>query len=219
MARTRERDQALSLRLQGKSYSEIKQKIGISKSTLHYWLKDYPLSNEQIRALRDFNPRRIENFRNTMQKKREERLHGFYKRARKDIGVIRTRSLFLAGFFLYWAEGLKAGKSQIGLANTDPAMIRCFIRWLEILGAPKKRLHVRLHLYSDMDIGIYTQFWSKEIDIPFLQFEKPYIKASKRASISYKGRFGHGTCNIRLYDQSVTSYVLMGVRHIAEVFN
>jgi len=81
MARKKEREKAIQLRLEGKSYTEIKQKLGIGKGTLSGWLHDYPLSSERIKELRDNNPKRIENFRNTMRKKREGQLEIMYKRA------------------------------------------------------------------------------------------------------------------------------------------
>lgn len=216
MARIQERGQAIQLRLQGKSYSEIKGALGISKSTLHYWLRDYPLSDEQIRTLRDWNPRRIENFRKTMQGKRVARQEAAYQRVKKDIGRLSKENLFIAGFFLYWGEGLKTGDASLGLANTDPAMVKCFIRWLETLGILKEDLRIRLHLYSDMDIEKYQNFWANALDIPRIQFKKPYIKESKRETIKYKGRFGYGTCDIRCYGRDIADYVLMGVKYFAD---
>lgn len=215
MARIQERGKAIQLRLQGKSYSEIKKTLGISKSTLHYWLHEYPLSDDQIRALRDWNPRRIENFRKTMQAKRVAKQKVAYQRVKKDIGRLDKKDLFIAGFFLYWGEGLKAGNAQVGFANTDPAMIKSFLRWLEILGVSKEKLHIRLHLYSDMDIEKYQNFWICALGIQRVQLQKPYIKQSTREGVKYKGRFGYGTCNVRCYGRDITDYVLMGVKYIS----
>ncbi len=217
MAPIHERGQAIELRLQGKSYSEIKEALGISKSTLHYWLRDYPLSDKQIRALRDWNPRRIENFRKTMQGKRIARQEAAYQRVKKDIGRLNKRDLFIVGFFLYWGEGFKTSTAEVGFANTDPSMVRCFIKWLEGLGIPKEKLRIRLHLYSDMDREKYEVFWSHTLKIPRKQFQKPYIKESKREAVKYKGRFGYGTCNVRYYGRDITDYVLMGVKYIADL--
>lgn len=217
MARIQERGQAIQLRLQGKSYSEIKEALGISKSTLHYWLREYPLSDKQIRALRDWNPRRIENFRKTMQGKRIARQEAAYQRVKKDIGRLSKKNLFIAGFFLYWGEGFKTENAEVGFANTDPAMVICFIRWLQMLDVPKEKLRIRLHLYSDMDIEKYQNFWSRILGISMTQFQKPYIKESKRETIKYKGRFGYGTCNVRYYGRDIADYVLMGVKRISEM--
>ena len=100
MARFADREKACSLRAEGKRYSEIKEKLNISKSTLSGWLQDMPLSPEQIRQLCDLNPRRIERFRETMRKKREGSLEVAYERAKKDIGELSSRDLFIAGLYL-----------------------------------------------------------------------------------------------------------------------
>jgi hypothetical protein len=71
------------------SYSQIKQAIGVSKSTLSGWLKDYPLSKERIDELRGKSERRIERYRETMRKKREKRLLDIYEKERDYILPLR----------------------------------------------------------------------------------------------------------------------------------
>src|SRR3989344_5161572 len=152
MAKNDLKQQAIKLRLAGHSYSQIKEKIGVSKSTLSGWLEKFPLSEKRIRELRDNNPRRIEHYRNTMREKKEIRLRNIYEIVSKDIGLFTKRDLFLAGLFLYWGEGTKSQNSMVTITNTNPAMLKFFIRWLQLLGVKRKDLKVKLHLYSDMDI-------------------------------------------------------------------
>ncbi len=42
MARYEDKKKAISLRKKGYSYNKIKEELGVSKSTLSSWLKDYP---------------------------------------------------------------------------------------------------------------------------------------------------------------------------------
>src|SRR3989344_3183192 len=102
MARKKDKQKVLAMRAKGMSYSQIKEKIKISKSTLSAWLKDLPLSEKRIKELRDNNPIRIEKFRNTMRAKKEIRLGKVYKKVASDICDLSKRDLFLAGLFLYW---------------------------------------------------------------------------------------------------------------------
>jgi orotate phosphoribosyltransferase-like protein len=44
MARIRDRQNAIELRKQGKTYGQISNELRITKSTLSGWLGDYPLS-------------------------------------------------------------------------------------------------------------------------------------------------------------------------------
>jgi transposase len=101
MALYREREEAIKLRLQGLSYGAIREKVPVSKSTMSYWLREFPLSRERINELRAKSPARIEKFRNTMQRKRKERLEKVYQQVAKKINKMNEREIFLAGLFLY----------------------------------------------------------------------------------------------------------------------
>ena len=217
MARKNDRDKALTLRLKGYSYSQIKRELGVSKSTLSGWLANHPLSPDRIKELRDWNPRRIENFINTMRHKREQKLLLAFDKVKKDIGVLSQRDLFVGGFFLYWAEGGKTKTGSLSLGNTDPSMLKVFIKWLELLGISKKDLKIKLHLYKDMDIKKEISFWQKELGVENRQFKKPYIKDSLLSGLTYKNGFGHGTCNVVVDRTDPTRYILMGIRYIVRV--
>jgi hypothetical protein len=217
MARFADKEKARSLRSQGKTYSEIKQILNINKSTLSGWLSDMPLSSEQMRNVRDLNPRRIEHFRNTMLAKRDERLQIAYTKAHQDIGVLSRRELFIAGLYLYWGEGLKSARGTVGIANTDPAMIRTFLTWLDTIGISKDQVRIRLHLYDDMNIQEQTSFWSKELRISNTQFRKPYIKKSSLTGLTYKNGFGQGTCNITFASMPMWEYITMALKRLREL--
>ena len=51
MARVQDRQKAIHLREQGKTYSEIRKKLIVSKSTLSDWLSKYPLTEKQMSLL------------------------------------------------------------------------------------------------------------------------------------------------------------------------
>ena len=217
MAKYKEKSKAIELRKKGLSYGQIKDKLGISKGTLSTWLRDYPLSKERIRELRDNNPIRIERYISTMKNKREEKLSAAFEKVKKEIGKISRRELFVAGFFLYWAEGGKTNRNALTFTNTDPAMLRIYIRWLEILGVKKEKLKFKLHLYKDMKEYSEIKFWSNELEVSNSQFRKTWIKDSNMSDLTYKNNFGHGTCNIILHNTEMTTYILMGIKLIANV--
>ncbi len=219
MALYKEKSKAIQLRKKGYSYSQIKEKLGISKSTLSGWLVDYPLSEKRIRELRDNNPQRIERYIQTMRRKREAKFAIEFERAKKDIGNITDRELFIAGFFLYWAEGGKTLRNKATLTNTDPSMLKMYLKWLDVLQIPREKLKIKLHLYKDMDKNKEIAFWSKELDIPKSRFNKTWVKDSKMSDLTYKNNFGHGTCNIILHDTTTAMYILMGIKFIANVMN
>lgn len=216
MTRFADREKARALRSQGKSYSEIKGVLAISKSTLSGWLQDMPLSKAQIRQLRDLNPRRIEHFRATMQKKREDRLQEISQKINKEIGTLTKRELFIGGLYLYWGEGMKAKKGTVGISNTDPAVVKTFIEWLKIVDVPKEKLVAHVHLYSDMNIHKEIRYWSETLSLSTKQFRKPYIKTSTLVGLTYKNGYGHGTCNLLFENMALWEYIMMALKYLRE---
>src|SRR3989344_6471476 len=131
MAKRELEKRAVDLRKQGMSYSQIKNQLGVSKSTLSYWLRFYPLSDERIRELRDHSVQRIERYRETRRKQREAQLNSIYQIEKKKILPLSDRDLFIAGLFLYLSEGEKTNIFTVGISNTNPVVPKLFILWLE----------------------------------------------------------------------------------------
>jgi len=219
MARFKDYNRALILRKEGKSYSQIKKILKVSKGTLSTWLRNYPLSKKRIRELRDQNEQRIEKYRNTMKNKREARLKIIYAEQKKFILPFTKRDLYIAGLFLYLGEGSKSKNTELVITNTDPSIIKFFIFWLnKILKVPKEKLKIHLHLYADMDIKEEMKFWSDILKIPIRQFIRPYIKKSFYSKINHKGGFGHGTCLVVLGDARLTEKIHMAMKVISKKF-
>jgi len=207
MSKSLEKSYAISLRKSGLSFSQIKEKVDVSKSTLSLWLKDLPLTRKQINDLRSLSPRRIERFRNTMKKKRDLEEGKVFLKTKAELGAFSRRDVLIAGIFLYWGEGMKTAPCTVSLSNSDPDAVKFFVRWLNQLGVSNDRLKVVLHLYKDMDINREVQFWSDYLNIPIDRFRKPYIKDTMLCDITYKSGFGHGTCNVMYLNKELYLYV------------
>lgn len=216
MARKEEKNQAIKLRQQGMSYSQIKEKLSISKSTLSGWLSEMPLSKNRLDELQR-NERVIEKIRTAKLSKRNSRIGIVRKNVSSEIGLLSKREFFISGFFLYWAEGGKTTRYTASLSNTDPRMIRAFIKWLRILGAPMGKMYIRLHLYIDMNEDEEIEYWAKELKIPKTYFRKSYIKKSKLSELTYISR-GHGTCNVIMAGRDIAEYILQGQGVIADLY-
>ena len=214
--KTSEREKALTLRAKGMSYSQIKKELNVSKSSLSLWLYNHPLSAERVLELQANSPIRIERYRETMRKKREREFETVYQKVKSDIGLLSDRDLLIGGIFLYWGEGSKTSPYCCSVSNTDPDILKTFIKWLALFGIDKNKLHPSLHLYKDMNIKKEIQYWSKELGVSTLLFKKPYIKDSKLSGLTYKTGFGHGTCNVRYYNKFLWQYSLMSLKYIRE---
>lgn len=213
MAKRPEKEKAITLRKQGCSYSQIKQRVNVSKGTLSVWLRDMPLSQSRINELRASSPQRIERFRNTMAKKKSQRRERVYKKVAYDIENC-TIPEFLAGFYLYWGEGTKTAEYTISFTNSDPAMVRCFLEWMSLLDGSCDKYKIKLHLYRDQDEDQLKIFWSRVTGIPLEHFYKTYIKNSFSYRKTYKGMFSHGTCVVVYHDRDTYEYIMAGIEYL-----
>jgi hypothetical protein len=208
MTRILEKQKAIELRRAGYSYSQIKKELNLSKSTLSGWLVNYPLSDERIRELRNWNYERIEKCRNTKARKKKKRLEEVFTAVSKDIGHLCQRDMYIAGFFLYWGEGGKTRTSTVCLTNSNPSVLTFFISWLILLGVDTSKLKIRLQIYADMDQEKIVEYWSTTLNIPISQFNKPQIKKSHQANLTYRNCLGKGTCTVAYHNRALGEIAL-----------
>ena len=215
MARLQDRERALTLRLQGWSYSQIKAELVVSKGTLSGWLQNYPLSRERINELRARSEKRIELFRVAMRRKREIRFATVYESEKRILAPLSERELYIAGLLLYVGEGAKSKPGTVMVANSDPAVMRFFTLWLlRICKVPKEKVRVRLQIYKDMNADAEVDFWSRELDLPRRQFTRPQIKQGYSSRINFKGGFNHGTCDVLFHSVPLHEKIMAGIKVI-----
>ncbi len=220
-----ERDKALELRIKHKlGYGSIAKQLNVSKSTLSRWLQDLPLSQERVLELRreawGRGEASRELFRQTMRKKREARDEQVYREQKKRLGKLSRQALFVAGLMLYLAEGDKRDQYHIGLANTDPRIIRFFLWWIDkYLSIPKARVRIQLHLYETMDIPTVRKFWINETGIRARQFYKDQIRPVRQASFSYPESFRKGTCKIYVNGRKEAMELMLSIKAFLDTYN
>ncbi len=219
-----DKERAFKLRLLGKSYTEINQELGVPKATLSDWFSALVLPNtaqqrlrERVRArsLAGLLHRNKNQTALAIQRKNDQRL-----RAKKMIGSVSKRELFLIGIALYWAEGYKRpifkdGRElthhPVGLTNSDPDLIKLFLRFLrESCDVPEAKIHADVRIYEHMNEKQLLAFWSKVTNIRKERFSKFYYGVSK--SSLGKRPFNilpFGTIQIRVNDTKLF-HTIMG---------
>lgn len=221
---TQLRELAIQLRIKDRlSYGAIREKLGVSKSTLSYWLQDYPLSEHEIKRARQRAWLRgeasRERYRNTMRLKKVQLDKEVYCKYREQMINISKESFLLAGLMLYLGEGDKKNKSRVGLANSDPAVIKFFIKWLtDFMNVKKDKIHVELHLYENMDIKEETLFWEKIVNLPEKQFYKTQVRKIREGAFSYQGKQNHGTCSVIFPSVEKKREIMMAIKALLDLY-
>ncbi len=212
------KEKAIRLRLDKQlSYLAIQRELAVAKSTLSEWLRPFPLSKEKILELKQLawkkNEVKIEMFRASMRGKREAKDREVYETYLNQFQKVSREVVFTSGLVLYLAEGSKTDNYTASLANTDPRVIKFFIKWLcNFFRVPRTKLRAHLHLYENMDIARETEFWKNELGFKISQFYKPYITKCKESSFLYKESFRHGTCSIKVSDTKLKRNIMMAIR-------
>ena len=137
----------------------------------------------------------------------------------KKLANIRKESFFVAGLMLYLGEGDKRNRVRVGLANTDPAVIQFFVKWLkDFLGVSKEKIHIELHLYENMDIEVEKIFWEKITGLPRKQFYKTQIRKLQKKSFTYKESHRHGTCSIIVTGVEKKREITMAIKAFLDLY-
>ncbi len=206
------------MRLQGKSYSEIKEILRVPKSTLSNWLVSVPLTEGQLASLKAKKPKQVERFRKTMNAKKVARQNFAYQKALKEWLPLNDREKMLAGLFLYWGEGTKVSPGYLCISNCNPKVITFALHWLtNSLKVDRNKIKILLHLYSDMNVDEEIKYWSTLLNLKLENFRRPYIKNSTRAGLTYKS-FGHGTCNIYVSNTILKEHVIESINAISDYY-
>jgi len=191
------KSEATKLRRAGYPYSFISNKTKVPKSTLSGWLKgiEYQPNSYFLRKIRNA---RIK----TAKVKKEKRIlekAKIYNKAKKELGSLTNRELKIVGAALYWGEGRKHD-GMVGLVNSDPEMIKFFIKWLkEICNVPQKNIRVGIHLYPDSNVKYIIKFWLDTTGIPKKQFLSLQIDRRKNKKLRKKGKLPYGTAHVYVY--------------------
>lgn len=212
------RQLAVQLRIsQNLSYSEIKGRLGVPKSTLSYWLKNLPLEESKIKELQKAGWKKSEasreRYRNTMKEKRLAKDQVVYENYDKMFCNLSNQAAFVAGLMLYLAEGSKNDYTKIVLANTDYKIIQFFISWLiEFLQVKKEKIKIQLHLYNNMDLEKEQNFWQNRLELEKTQFYKTQVRELKASSFTYKDSKRHGTCSVYVLGVEKKRQVTMAIK-------
>ena len=196
---TTRKDNAIALRRKGKTYSEIRNEINVSKSTLSMWLKSVGLATAQKQIIS--KKRKAAQLRGASAR-RANRLHEIdtlLEQGKKDISSLTSRELWLIGTALYWAEGSKQGKKNLSsgviFANSDLRMHQVFLSWLRFLKVPDDEVYFELFVHTNRkgEIPEFRKWWAQSLKVSPSRVEKVYLKLgnpkTKRAAVDdlYRG--------------------------------
>lgn len=177
---------AVELRRSGKTYSEIMSLVPVAKSTLSDWFREVHLSKPQKQKI---TQKRIEGaLRGALARKNKRILfsNATQEAAQKEVGRLSKRELWLVGAVLYWAEGTKEKEYHPGngikFTNSDPLMIRLFLKWLQdicYVSLQDLTIEIYLHDSNKHRISEVQEYWKSITGIRNPTAYRLYFKRNK----------------------------------------
>jgi transcriptional regulator with XRE-family HTH domain len=154
------------LREQGLDYEEIAGALGVSKSSVSLWVRDMPwperLSYEECRKRSAEGAQRYWAAERPVREARREAVRAA---AAAEIGPLAEREILIAGAIAYWCEGAKSKahrrQDRVVFVNSDPALIRFFLRFLDTVGIGREDLTYRVHIHETADVLGAERFWQR----------------------------------------------------------
>ncbi len=199
-------NQAKKLRIDGLSYKEISDKLGVAKSTLFSWISE--IKNPGFLTKED-QLLHLEKIRKLAAKvnrsKKESRIKEIDRIVKKEVSsyVLFNNQEYLKSLLsmLYWAEGTKTGGAVI-FANTDPNLALLFITLLrKCFPIDESKFRIRLHLHYYHKNASIRKYWASILKVPESQFGKIHLKRRSKNK-KFRKNFA-GICFIVYHSQSL----------------
>jgi hypothetical protein len=171
----------------GLSVAQIAQQLECSTNKIVYWMDKYGLKRRDISSavyLRQ-NPNG-DPFNIQIPRSDEE------------------WGLFHLALGLYIGEGKKRDREQVALSNSDPRVIRVFLRFLrEICGVEENRIWAWINIFDDTDLPATEKFWLQVTNLLPEQFHKSIIRPSRGGTYRKTSEYGTlsvGVSSTRLHE-------------------
>jgi len=181
-----EKQKAIELRREGKTYTEILSVVPVAKSTLAIWLNSVNLSKKQKQRITQERLAGSKRGGEAKKKQRIEKQNKIFLETKSDILNISKQELFIIGVILYWAEGSKEKEYHPGspfqFSNMDPKIIQIMMTWLFRVCKIKRNMlifNIFLHESHKDRLEEVKDYWSKITGFSKDSFSTIYWKKNK----------------------------------------
>jgi hypothetical protein len=220
-----DRQRALRLRLQGKTYTDIQKELApISKATLSLWLKDIVLSQKTRETLSSHAKKKsldgMSRWSKAQSVAARKRVENIKNIALREIKTISDRELMILAAALYWAEGYKRPRKscgreivghEISLTNSDPKLAKAFLKCMtRVCRIDISCVKANVRIFEHMNENVVIEYWSDQLGIPKNNFTKTYVgRSSSSMGKRPFDRLPYGVIQIRINNTDLF-YKVMG---------
>lgn len=212
-------EECLKLREQGYSYGEIKNKLGIPKSTIATWMKLSTMVDDPIhQVIMERNIQaKIRHAAIINQKARETKWKHSVEEVSKcvnDCFPYINDPLFVAGIMLYEAEGAKRDGAVV-FSNSDYRLCSLFMKFVErYFNITISDMVFRLHIHETRrdDLQRILYYWAAKLGAP-----KDKIRITWKKNIVTHRRLNQdyfGQLSVRIIGQKLLTRKILALSTI-----
>jgi transcriptional regulator with XRE-family HTH domain len=171
------------------SMAEIAERLGCSQNKVAYWMVKHEIPRRDIsEAIYRWHNPDGDPFEVQALSSEDE------------------RALFYLAVALYIGEGKKRGH-DVSLSNTDPRVIRIFLRFLrKICGVDESKVWAWINIFDDAGLEEAQRYWEESTGLLSSQFYKPVVRPQKGGS--YSNLSEHGTLTVGVSNTNLRDIVL-----------
>lgn len=197
------KNKAKKLRKKGYSIKEIAKLMTISSSTASLWVASIELNEK---ALKRLEKRKVLGQYKAIQTRKQKQIITKASLDEKNLKLLSelqftpTLCKLLCSIF-FWTEGGKFTDSYVYFINSDPKMIKTFMKLFRLsFEVDESKLRALIHIHEYHHELKIKRFWSDIAGIPVSRFSKSYLKPHTARRI----RDGYmGSLRIRYYDYKI----------------
>ena len=200
------------------SVKEIARLVGVAPSSVSLWVRDIPLTADQLESLRQRNPaynRQLRGANRNAERGRARRLE-YQEEGRER--ARRGDALHVAGVMLYWAEGSKS-RNSVQFVNSDPVMTRFFVDFLRMCHSVSDddfRIDCNLfadHLERQREI---ERFWLDILELPPACLRKSKVNVySKYSQKKRQNKLPYGTVRVCVHSTRIVQSIYGAIQEYA----
>jgi len=178
------------------SVSSIARKLKCSEGRVNYWIGKHGIQKRSISE--------------AMYTKHNPNGDPFVPRTPQ---TIAEGILYGIGIGLYWGEGTKSNKYSVRLGNTDPYLIKSFIKFLEVMyTVDKSKLRFGLQIFSDMSPVSAKKFWVNALHVSPKQFHKIIVTPSRGVG-TYRKKVQHGVLTVYFSNKKLRDVICEAIEN------
>lgn len=186
----------------GMSMTDISKKYACSVHKVVYWMRKYGVSrrNHSESSYLKHNPNG-DPFKIKTKLTKEESV------------------LFGLGLGIYWGEGSKSPEvSSLRISNTDPDLIRVFLRFInDMFRLDKRRFSYSIICFNDTNPDACRSYWAEQLKISPERFGKITI-IPKQGKGTYRKKSQFGVCTVQGNNVKLKKFVFERINEIRDKY-